>query len=303
MRAMLRVLAGLLLVTGGVGSLAGGVAAWAIGDERNQQGEFVTTLAPVQTAGYAVVVPDVAGVFSRHGVARLLGDGRLTINVRSASADDSELIVVALVPAADAARYLAGTARTEVSAVGYTSGLQPVQSIDVPGHAPDRSAPWETVEPVAGTVVRGGRLVTLAVDLPAEDPVALVIRRWDDAPGLSATITVGFAPASWSAATIVLLVAGGLGTLAGLGLLMLRRPWIDVQELALAEDDGRRAPARIHLQLPLPAIARRRRPSPPAPPRWRRMVPDALVLGRSRRRQSRHFAGEAVESPYVHTAT
>jgi hypothetical protein len=259
----------------------------------------------VQTAGYAVVVPDVAGVFSRHGVARLLGDGRLTINVRSTSADDTDLIVVALVPAGDATRYLAGTARTEVSAVGYTSGLQPVQSTEVPGAAPAGPAPWETAEPVAGTVVRGGRLVTVALDLPTDDPVALVIRRWDNVPGLSTTITVGFAPASWSAAAMVALIAGGLGTLAGLGLLALRGPWIDAQELALGEADERRAPLRI--RIPATALASGPGPSP-APPSWQRMVPDWLARGRGRRGHARHLgrhlSGEAtVESPYVHTAT
>ena len=132
-----------------VRELAAGVAAWVVGDQRDQQGAFVTTLAPVQTDGYAVVVPDVAGVFARHGIARLLGDGRLTINVRSTSPDDTDLIVVALVPAGDATRYLSGTARTEVGAVGYSTGVQPVQSIEVPGEAPTGPAPWPGAAPSA----------------------------------------------------------------------------------------------------------------------------------------------------------
>ncbi len=288
MRALLRVAGAVVLVTGGLLALAGGVAAWSIGAHRHA-GAFVTTLAPVRTDGYAVVVPDVAGVLSRHGVARLLGDGRLTIDVRSSTPVDTDLVVVALVPAGDAQRYLAGLARTEVSAVGYSTGLQPVQAVEVPGVAPSRPAPWEATEPVPGTVVRGGRVVTIALDLPTDDPMALVVRRADGAPGFSATITAGFAPASWSTATVVTLLAGGLGTVTGLALILLRRPWIDELHPWAAQPE-------LEVQRPVPPRTRARAGAARAPA-WLRIVPHWVVP----RRRVAELASP--ESPYVHTAT
>jgi hypothetical protein len=289
MRSVLRVLAGLLLVAGGVLALAGGVAAWALGEKRTASGggdggAFVAALAPVRTAGYTIVVPDVASVLARHGVARHLGDGRLTITVRSATDTPAQLasgpstypIVVALVPAADAVRYLSGTARTEVRSVGYTTGEQPVSTVDLTGGAPKGPPPWETAEPTA-VAGQAGRLVTVSLDVPTNDAVALVVRRSDNAADLAVTMTVGFAPSSWGTATTVLLIAGLLGTLTGLSLLVLRRPWIDpLHPLIVGADDG---------ALPAPRAARRRRT-------WR-VHPEPV-------QPAVHVA---VESPYVHTAT
>lgn len=233
MRAVLRVVAGLILVTGGVLSLAGGVVAWVLGGQRTDsgggdQGAFVATLAPLHTDGYSIVVPDVAGALAHHGVGRYLGDGRLTVTVRSSLADPADPVVVSLVPAGDAVRHLSGTARTEIRAVGYSTGDQPVQTRSMLGGAPMRPTPWESDELT-------GHLVTVSLDVPTSEPTALVIRRADGASDFTAAVTVGFAPSSWGTATTVLLITGGLGTLTGLALLVLRRPWIDADHPLLAE--------------------------------------------------------------------
>jgi hypothetical protein len=155
--------------------------------------------------------------------------------------------------------------------------------------------------------------------------VALVVRRWDDAPGLSVTMTVGFAPASWSTATIVLLLAGGLGTASGLALLLLRRPWIDPAHPMVAGLDE----DVIEPVLVPDAVARRRPGFAAAPagrslrrrpatvivghatveqdviddaPRWRRIVL-AWVARRRRDYRDTTPVEPTVESPYVHTAT
>ena len=67
MRGVLRALAGIVLVAGGVLSLTGGAAAWAVGELRStgagidsEGGAFITNLAPVHTDGYVIVVPDAA---------------------------------------------------------------------------------------------------------------------------------------------------------------------------------------------------------------------------------------------------
>jgi hypothetical protein len=285
MRAVLRVLAGLALVAAGILSLTGGVLAWSVGGQRADEPGFLAELAPVQTEGYAIVLPDVAGVLSRHGAARLLGDGRVTITVRSASTDPADLVTVALVPAGDALRHLSGTARTDIVAVGYATGVQPVQAVDVSGGALPASAPWETADPGPGITAQTGRQVTVTVDVPTQAPVALVVHRPDSAASLQLSITVGFAPASWGTATTVLLIAGALGTLAGLGVLVLRRPWVDVWH-PMVVDDPVAAPVRV---VPPRAAART--------PRWWRLT------RRGHAPEPRQPDEDRIESPYVHTAT
>ncbi|HEY7223199.1 MAG TPA: hypothetical protein VH561_06275 [Micromonosporaceae bacterium] len=299
MRVLLRVLAGLILVASGVLALAGGIAAWAIGSLRSSStvdggaAAFTATLAPVHTDGYAIVVPDISGVLARHGAGRELGDGRLTITVRSESLTPADVVVVALAPAGDAMRYLSGIAHSEVTSVGWATGDQPVESDDRPGGAPPGPPPWETAEPQPGTAPVGGRLVTVALDVPTSDPVTLVVRRWDNAAGLTADITVGFVPASWGAATAVLFLAGALGTVAGVAVLVLRRPWIDQHHRLLDLSD------ELPVRTPVPDEGSR----PRVPPRrWRAEAEP------SRHWRDEPVAGELVAavrspSPYVDTAT
>lgn len=220
-----RVLAGWALVAGGTLALTGAVAAGLAGGHRTEIG-FTANLMPVHTDGHAILVPDVGAVLERHGLARLLGDGRLTVTVQSASTD----LVAALVPTPDAVGYLGGTAHAEVLAVGYGSGPQPVQAVDRPGGPPSGPAPWEARSEAAAS-----RAASLSLEVPTRGPVALVVRRSDGGPDLTVAITAGFAPASWGVATTVLWIGAGLATVAGLALLLVGRPTVlipdDVAEL------------------------------------------------------------------------
>jgi len=217
------VLAGLALLAGGVLALTSGVAVWVAGGHRTPvpggDAAFVTTLAPVHTNGYAIVVPDIGAVVAQHGLARLLGDGRLTLTVRSVQNDD--LIVAALVPAADAVRYLAGTARTDIVAVGYALGTQPVEALDRVGHQPTGLPPWEAPAPAAG------RSVTLGLAVPTAGAVALVVHRWDEARDFTVAITAGLAPSAFGLAVSLLLIGGSTALLTGLAMLLVRGPALD----------------------------------------------------------------------------
>jgi hypothetical protein len=196
------------------------VAAWVAGAHRTAVVDggpaFVTTLAPVHTEGYEIVVPDIGSVVAQHGLARLLGEGKLTLTVRSVRNDD--LIVAALVPAADAARYTTGTARTDVVAVGYAMGAQPVEALDRVGREPSGLPPWEAPQPPAG------HSVTLGLTVPTTNATALVVRRWDDASDFTVAITAGFAPGAWGLAISLLLIGGTLALLTGLAMLLVRGP-------------------------------------------------------------------------------
>jgi len=284
MRSVLRTLAGLVLVTCGVLALAGGVAAWAVGLQRTE-GAFVASIAPVRTDGYAIVVPDVMGVLDQHGVARHLGDGRLTITVRSAGPTSDDRLSVAFVSSGDAQRYLAGAARTELLSVGYTTGEQPVSVVGLHGGAPVGAAPWRSVDLDPGRVAQATRVATVWLDVPTEGTTALVVQRWDGGAGLGVSMTVGFAPSSWGTATAVLLISGLIATVTGMALVIMRRPWIDPfhpMVLGFEETYPEPEPALV-------ASGRRMWHTGPEPNGyWPTNAP---------------AAGDTVESPYVHTAT
>lgn len=228
-----RVLAGWALVAGGALALTGAASAAVVGAQRTEAG-FTASLTPVHTAGYAILVPDIGAALARHGLARLLGDGQVTITVASASTD----LVATLVPSPDAVRFLGGTAHAEVLAVGYATGAQPVQAADRPGTPPSGLAPWET-----GTLAAGARTVSLTLEVPTREPVALVVHRYDRAPDITVAITVGYAPASWGVVTTVLWLGAVLATPAGLALLLFRRPTIEIPD-GLTGLEDRPAPPR-----------------------------------------------------------
>lgn len=244
-RVATRVLAGWTLVAGGVLALTGAVVMGVAGGHRAGPGAagagaepaFTAPLTTVHTEGHAIVVPDVGALLSRHGIARLLGDGVLTVTVRSTSIPSPDL-VAALVPVADAVRHYSGTAHAEVLAVGYAAGAQPAQVVDRPGTGLRGQAPWESGP---GS---GAREVQLSLEVPTREPVALVVRRVDQGAGLAVTITAGFAPASWGLATVLLWIGGLLATIAGLALLLVRRPTVELVPGDLAELDELLPPAR-----------------------------------------------------------
>lgn len=216
-----RVLAGWALIAGGALALTGAVSAAVVGTHRSEVG-FTASLTPVHTDGHAIVVADIGAMLDRHGLARLFGDGWLTISVASPSTE----LVAALAPSPEAIGYLDGTAHTEILAVGYAAGAQPVQAVDRPGSWPWKPAPWER-ESIAATPVAGASVVSVRLPVPVREPTALVVYRPDHAPDFTVTITVGYAPSSWAVVTTVLWLGAALATPAGLALLLIRRSAVD----------------------------------------------------------------------------
>ena len=120
--------------------------------------------------------------------------------------------MLALAPATDVTRYLANAGRTEISAVGYADGAQPVSLVAVEGGAPSgpmqRQSFWS-------------RLSTGSVEWNPDGatPTSLVVMRTDGAADLDVTLTVA-RDAGWiTTVTWAMFVAGVLGVLGGLALL------------------------------------------------------------------------------------
>ncbi len=227
---VLRRIVGLVLVAVGVAASLVGAAGWVIGDHRAGDGSFVGELAPIHTDGYAISVPDVSAVAGRHGLGRLLtasqiyGDARLKVTVRADSP-----VLVALVPSFEASRYLADVGHTEVVGVGYSSGVQPVQTRLVPGLQPPVAVPrtWPWV------VVTADR--SLEFELPAAEPIALVLLRSDEGLAFTVTVTAAIRPSSWGLATTLLLVFGVACLLVGAALLFARRRSAEVDQTGEAQ--------------------------------------------------------------------
>jgi hypothetical protein len=287
---VLRRTVGLVLVIVGVAAALVGTAGWVVGDHRAGDGSFVAELAPIHTDGYAISVPDVSAVAARHGVSRLLtasqmyGDARLKVTVRADSP-----VLVALVPSFEASRYLADVGHTEVVGVGYASGVQPVQTRHVPGLQPPDAVPrtWPWV------VVAADR--SLEFDLPAAEPMALVLLRSDEGLAFTATVTAAIRPLSWGLAATLVLVFGGACLLVGAALLFARRQSGEVDQtgdpqtgeawtaelFATEGDSGRRVGGFGHAD-------------------WRGRDHNGAAV---RDRNGDAFRDRPARSPYVETAT
>jgi hypothetical protein len=199
MRA-LRTLIGLVLVLAGVPTVLLGAAGWFALQHSDGDGSFVAQVGPVRTSGYAVIVPDVTTLADRHGAASLLGANSLRLTVHS----DREPVRLWIVPADQLSRYLDGVARTEVSAVGYATGPQPVNLTDISGFRTPGPMPF------ADTAASG---YSLAWEKSTDAQTSLLLVRADGRPDLEATLAVQvyatWLPASaWTAlgmGTVVLL--------------------------------------------------------------------------------------------------
>ena len=204
----LRTFIGLLLVMAGLPLAVIAVAGLRGLQHQDPSGAFSADLAPVATAGYAVVVPDVAQVLDRHGATRLMGSGQIRLTM---AASDVPLLV-AVAPAAQVERYLRGVARSEVTRVGFAVGSQPVQTTDVAGVALTEGLPqaqgWRSA--------RAGQ--TLELPRPLESGMAVVVVREDLQGGLAPVLSVAFTPGWLASAAWGMLLAGAAALLAGVAL-------------------------------------------------------------------------------------
>jgi hypothetical protein len=204
----LRTLIGLLLVVFGLPMAVVAVAGLRGLQHQDASGAFSSQLAPVPTAGYAVVVPDVARLLERHGAARLMGSGHLRLTLGQSPIP----LVLAVGPADEVEAFTRGIARTEVTRVGFSVGPQPVQSTDIPGSALATGLPprpgWRTA--LAGQ--------TLELPRPTDAGTAVVVIRADQQAGFAPVLAVAFRPGWLSPAVWGLLLAGTVALVAGVAL-------------------------------------------------------------------------------------
>ncbi|GAA4682604.1 hypothetical protein [Phytohabitans rumicis] len=203
-----RTAVGMLLLTIGLPVLLVGGALWTAMQHRDAGGAFSGRVERITTPGHAVVVPDLDGLLRRDAPFTRAGDTRLRVTART----EAGPALVGLVPAADAARYLAGVPYAQVDRVSLTRGTLPVRVTPVPGTtAPAAQPAWE--KQGAGAVdwasseVRGQRL-------------ALVVIHPDTRAGMTVDLRVEVRPGWLGSATWGLLVLGvalvalGMATLA-----------------------------------------------------------------------------------------
>jgi hypothetical protein len=206
----LRKLIGLGMVIVGLPAFLVGGAGWFAGGHRDPNGAFTADLAPVRSAGPALVVPDVADLIARHRAGTLLTAGPVRVTVTA-----SPVPVLLVVLTADTARrYLDGVARTEVAAVGFAAGPQPVTTEDIAG--------TDTLArlPTAGVLTTGRDVVFDPSS--AQGRLSLLVLPEDLAPGVEASLVVGIRPGWLVPASRGLLLGGGLLLLGGLLALLWR---------------------------------------------------------------------------------
>ncbi len=212
---VVRVLLGVVAIVVAMPLLLGGVALWAAMQHRAEDGWFTAPLAPMRTDGYAVVVPDVAGLLRREAPFTQVGQTML----RFAAGTPEGPAFVGLAPRAAVERYLAGVPYAALTDVRLARGGLPVTLAPVAGRGkvplPPVDEPFWLASSTSGALawspsaVRGDlALVVMAPDGRARVEVtasAAVRPRWLD-------------PARWG-----LLILGVVDFLTGLVLLLWPR--------------------------------------------------------------------------------
>jgi hypothetical protein len=306
MRA-LRTFIGLVLVLAGLPLTLVAIIGWSTLQHRDAGGGFGTTLSPIHSTGYAVVAPDITDLVRRHGAGRVLGSGRLHLQVRA-----NTPVVLALAPAAQAGSYLSGVARTEVLGVGFARGDQPVQIRDIGGNAlPSGRPQWTAASPTE-----------LSLDLPGDAATSLVLMRADGRSGIDATLSVSLMPGWLNLAVWGLLLAGTVALLAGIFviawpsstremvLVVEANRMVDVADRIAEKLAGVRRPA------PVPAVTTARQAAVTRQGRWLDKITagpakvTALAPNLRRPPRSRPEPGHdpalnesTGENPFVETAT
>jgi hypothetical protein len=202
---VLRVLLGVVAILVALPLLLGGATLWAAMQHRAADGSFTAPLAPMQTNGYAVVVPDVDGLL-RHEAPFVRG-GDTTLRFTAGTSTGPAFI--GLAPRSAVEKYLARVPYAEVTGVRLARGGLPVSLVERDGSVAPPSPPVDqtfwTASSSSGTLywspssVRGEQLA-LVVMAPDGNPpgdvsaTAAMMPRWLDptAWGLLILGTVAF---------------------------------------------------------------------------------------------------------------
>ena len=198
--------AGSILSLVSVVLLAGaGILTWA--DQMQQGGYLDTGTAMYSTGGYALASDPV----NLHGGWGWLGQFAGDVRIRVTAANPGAPVFVAIGPADDVSRYLAGVSYTSVTALGDHDVIQHLGSV--------RPAPPSTALDWAAQA-RGAGTQTLQWPVRSGDWM-MVVMNPDGSPGVTVRADLGvFSPALPSLAG-ELLAAGILAGLTGAALVVV----------------------------------------------------------------------------------
>jgi hypothetical protein len=196
--------------------LLGGVALWVAMQHRAEDGWFTAPLAPMRTDGYAVVVPDVAGLVRREAPFTQVGQTTLRFAARTPEGP----AFVGLAPRAAVERYLAGVPYGAVTDVRVTRGGLPVTLVPVTGHGkvpvPPTDEPFWLASSTSGTLAWSPSAVR-------DHDLALVVMAPDGRGQVEVAATAGMRPHWLDPARWGLLILGTVDFLTGLVLLLWPR--------------------------------------------------------------------------------
>ena len=198
--------AGSILSLVSVVLLAGaGILTWA--DQEQHGGYLATGTATYSTGGYALASDPV----NLHGGWGWLGQFAGDVRIRVTAANPGAPVFVAIGPADDVSRYLAGVSYTSVTALGDHDVIQHLGSV--------RPAPPSTALDWAAQA-RGAGTQTLQWPVRSGDWM-MVVMNPDGSPGVTVRADLGvFSPALPSLAG-ELLAAGILAGLTGAALVVI----------------------------------------------------------------------------------
>ena len=210
----LRTVGGVAAVLAAVLALVGGVVGWSLMQHRGPDGGFGAALAPLDTDGYAIVVPDPAALVAAQGRLATAGVSRLHVTVTSTDGP----LLVGLAADRAALSYLSGVRHAVLSDVRMARGQLPVR-LDLVAGA--RSVADPRAQPFWRSTSTGSADLTVGGSSPPAP--ALILMRADGSAGVHVTVRVSVFPRWLNPATWGLLILGPLLLVLGLVSLTWRR--------------------------------------------------------------------------------
>ncbi|MGI5214888.1 hypothetical protein [Plantactinospora sp. CA-290183] len=208
-----RLTAGILLLTIGLPVLLAGGALWTVWQQRGPSGTFGGPLERVETAGHAIVVPDLDSLLRRD--APFVRTGRTGLRIIARTGPDPAF--VGLAPAAEVSRYLSATSYTRVDRVSLTRGSLPlrVTAAERPPAGAAIGLPGEQ----NFWVRHGVGALDLAPDEVFGHGLSLVVMSPEARPGVGVDLRAEVRPGWLAPLTRVSLAAGAFLALMGIALL------------------------------------------------------------------------------------